>query len=121
MTVTLDGKTLNVVSMDESYDAVSTQWHGWEDETYKRKVNVRGKLQGWLLNCYEKGVTWANSQIKHFREKLDAGDPVTLVITEAGDTIFNGSVYILGVTMRYEQGRAESQRYREFALILQEA
>lgn len=121
MTVTLDGKTLNVVSMDEGYDAVSTQWHGWEDETYKRHVRVRGRLQAWRIDCYEKGVSWANSQVKHFREKLGAGAPVTLVITEAGDTIFNGSVYVLGVPRRYDPARADSLKFRSFSLLLQEA
>jgi len=120
MGVTLDGKILNLLSGDESYDAVATQWHAWENETYKRKVNVRGKLQGWVFDCYEKGVTWANSQIKHFRGKLAAGTTVTLVITEAGDTVFNGSVHILGVSRRYDPARAESLKYREFTLLLQE-
>lgn len=121
MGITLDGKALNLLSGDEGYDAVATQSHAWENETYKRKVNVRGKLQTWAFDCYEKNVSWANSQIKHFREKLLAGTTVTLTIVDGGDTIFTGSVYILGVPRRYDPARADSVKYREFTLILQEA
>lgn len=118
MTVTLDGQTLNVTSMDEATDAVATQSHAWENEEYVRKVNVRGEVQGWSLQCYEKGVTWANSVVKRFKEKLKAGDPVAFVVTEAGDTIIDTTVYVGDVSRPYESADGV---YRFFKLLLQRA
>jgi len=116
--VTLDGKTLNVDAYRESLEAVDAQWDEW-DEGYKRRVRILGGIRTWTLECWETETTWANSQLKHFMDKLKAGEAISLVIKEDDETIVDTNVYILNITRRHVE--APSKRYRRFTIILQEA
>ena len=118
---TLDGKTLNVNRLVESVDAVAVHKDAWENETYKRKVTVYGVVQAWTIDCYERGVTWANSVYKHLKGLVKSGDPVNLTISLEGEELVNTNVCVLKVSKTYLKGQGSGQKYRKFTVLLQEA
>lgn len=124
MTVTLDGKSLNLTSrmaLREAVSSVKVEWDDLESGAYVRKVKVLGKVRAWTLECYESGVTWANSAAKYFQGIVDDDASVTFVVSEGDMHDANTSVYIVGCEVRYEQGTPAGAKYREFSVTLQEA
>jgi hypothetical protein len=118
MTVTLDGKTLNVKSLSEHFQVINRQWDAWENQAYKRKVKVRGKVRVWTLACVENNVNWASGQAKSFQDTGEVGTTVTFAVTDQVRVI-NATVYILEVTIDIADLAGKNIRY--FTLILQEA
>jgi hypothetical protein len=118
MTVTLDGKTLDVKSLGEDFQAVNSQWDAWENQAYKRKLKVVGKVRQWTLDCVENNVAWASSQAKSFQDSATAGSTVSFSVTDEVRVI-NTTVYILGVQIHVADLAGKNIRY--FTLSLQEA
>ena len=117
MTVTLDGKTLDVLHLGESADPVQVQWDAWENSAYKRKVKVYGLVRRWSLNCVEKEVAWASSQAKSFQESAGAGTTVTFQVTDQV-RIVDTNVKILHVGLNVAD--LAGKNVRRFSLTLQE-
>jgi hypothetical protein len=116
MTVTLDGKTLTVLSWAESLGIVAPQWNAWVDSAYKRKVLVVGNVLQLTLNCIEQNVSWVNSLVNYFMGKQSAGTAVELVSNEAVRNL-DVFVYVMGVS--FSAQNIASQNIRYFALTLQ--
>ena len=121
MTITLDGKTLNVRDFDESVRTVRTEWDAWEGESYVRKVKVYGTVKTWVLECFEEGISWSDSAAKHFQEKAEAGNFVSFLVSDLSTHSVITTVYILNVEVRYEGGISDETKYRVFTVHLQEA
>ncbi len=118
MTVTLNGLTLNVKSLNESFQIVCSQWDGWENGAYKRKVKVRGVTRLWTVTCVENNVNWTSSQCKSFQDSAAVGSTVTFAITDQVRVV-STNVYILGVAIDVADLAGKNIRY--FSLTLQEA
>lgn len=113
MTVTLDGYSLTVNSIDDAVEAMASEWDGWENGDYTRKRTVFGKIRRWTLECVEKDVTWVNSAAKHFQEHVDDGACVAFVVSEGNRYSVNTSVYILDVQVTLElTGTANIRRFK---------
>ena len=118
MTVTLDGKTLDVRALGEDLEVVNSQWDVWENQTYKRKVKVLGIVRHWTLECVENNVAWSSSQVKSFEDTAAVGTTVTFVVTDEVRVV-NTSVYVLGVQIQVAD--LAGKNIRHFTLTLQEA
>lgn len=118
MTCTLDGKTLDVKSLDEDAPVIDAQWDAWLSGWYSRKVKVRGIYRVWTLSCVEKEVAWASSQVKSFEDNAAWGTILAFVVTDEVRVI-NTSVRILGVQIHIADLGGKNIRY--FTLTLQEA
>jgi hypothetical protein len=118
MTVTLDGKTLDCKSFGEGAEVVASQWDAWVSSAFKRKVQVRGVVRAWTLDCVENGVAWASSQAKSFEDTAAAGTTVAFVVTDEVRVI-STTVYILAVAIQAADLAGKNIRY--FTLTLQEA
>ena len=124
MTVTIDGKTLNVVGggITESVKSVGTFLDKWIDEQYWKKAKIIGIVRSWTLECYEKNVAWTNSVAKHLEDKAKSGDAVSFEIDEGNlHSVSATKVYILGVDVSYKKGAKATQFVRYFTVNLQEA
>jgi hypothetical protein len=124
MTVTLDGKSLNLTSrmaLREAVTSVKVEWDDWENAAYTRKLKVLGKVRVWTIECYEKGVTWTNSAAKYFQGIIDDDASVTFVVSESDMHAVNTSVYVLSCEVRYEEGVPAGAQFRNFSITLQEA
>jgi len=117
MTVTLNGKTLDVLEFGEGADPVQSHWDAWQNSAYKREIKVYGVEETWRLACVEKDVAWADSQPKSFEEAAEAGDPVAFVVTDE-ERAANTSAYILAVSVHFANLAGKNIRY--FTLTLQE-
>jgi hypothetical protein len=119
MTITLDGKTLNVLSFGESIEVAGTQWDAWVNQGYDRKVKVYGIIRKWTLECVEDSVTWTNSLVNYFETIAQNGSAVAFTSDESLREITSTSVYVLGV----ELGLSDlgGKNIRKFTLTLQEA
>jgi hypothetical protein len=115
--IRLGTKTLNVSSMDENIEIIATHSDKWENETYKRKVNVFGIVRSWNLRCYEDNVDYNNSAFKYLQDQAKQGNVLSFIIDE--DQI-NTSVYILGLSLSYSPSMMATN-HREFSIIIQEA
>ena len=118
MTVSLDGKTLDVRGLDEDLEVVNSQWETWQNQTYKRKVKVLGIVRHWTLECVENNVAWSSSQVKSFEDTAAVGTTVTFVVTDEVRVV-NTSVYVLGVQIQVAD--LAGKNIRHFTLTLQEA
>jgi len=118
MTITLDGKTLNVTSFSESVEPVAVEWDTWENGQYKRKYKAYGAVKTWTLECIEENVAWTNSAAKQFQEKAASGEQVTFIVDEGTRHQINTNVYILNVDLILEL--VGTQNLRRFTIKLQE-
>ena len=118
MTVTLDGKTLDALSLAESFEVINTQWDRWEGGEAKRKVKARGVVRVWTLRVVENGIAWASSQAKSFEDSGKAGTQLAFAVTDEVRVI-STTVYILAVDIQAEDLSGKNIRY--FTLTLQEA
>ena len=78
-------------------------------------------MRAWTLECYESGVTWANSAAKYFQDEIDEDATVTFVVSEGDMHSVNTSVYVVGCEVRYEQATPQASNFRNFTISLQEA
>jgi hypothetical protein len=69
---------LNVTDWEETADSAFHEADTWEAQQYKHKVRVYGKVHKWVLTCFEKDVTWANSTVNYFYGVQNAGTAITL-------------------------------------------
>jgi len=124
MTVTIDGKTLNVIGggITESVKPVGTFLDKWINEEYWKKAKIIGTVRSWALECYEKNVAWNSSVAKHLEEKAKTGEAVSFSIDEGSlHSVASTKVYILGVDISYGKGAKSTQFIRYFTVSLQEA
>lgn len=119
MSVTLDGKTLNVVKWGESCDPIATQWDAWSGSSPKRKVQVYRTLLTYTLDCVEQNVTWANSLANYFEAIENSGAQVTFYSDLVTRPVSSISVYVMHVAWTLEN--LGGQNIRKFTLTLQEA
>jgi len=117
MTVTLDGKTLDVKSFGENVEVMHAQWDAWISGWYYRRVKVRGIYRVWTLDCLENDVAWASSQVKDFEANAAWGTHLTFIVTDEVRVI-NTIVMILGVQIHVADLAGKNIRY--FTLTLQE-
>ncbi len=118
MTVTLDGKTLDVKSYHEDFAVVNKQSDVWENGVYVRKVSVRGVIRTFSVQCVENDVNWASSQAKSFQDTGEAGTIVTFTITDQV-RVLSTTVYILGMSLDAQD--LAGKNIRRFTVSLQEA
>jgi hypothetical protein len=118
VTVTLDGKTLNVRSLSEDFKVLNSQSDGWQSGAYTRKIKPIGIIRVWTVECFENAVAWASCQAKSFEDIGQAGSTVTFAITDEA-RVLNTTVLILGVTIGplHDLG---GKNIRDFTLTLQE-
>ena len=116
MTITIDSKTLNAMSLDENIEVVAVTNDAWENQEYKQKVRVFGIVKSWSLACYEKDVAWDDSVAKHLQNVAKNGNAVSFIVDEGTTHQVNMDVYVLGVTLNYSGGVAN---YRTFTVTLQ--
>ena len=119
MTITIDGKTLNVLSFGESIEVAGTQWDAWVNQSYDRKVKVYGIIRKWTLECIEEDVTWTNSLVNYFETIAQNGSEVAFTSDEAVREISSTNVYVLAVELGLS-GLGDNN-IRKFTLSLQEA
>jgi len=119
MTVTLDGYTLTVLSIEDFVEAVASEWHGWKNGQYTHKRMVFGKTRRWRLECVEENVAWDNSAAKHFQTHVEDGASVSFTVSEGNRYSVNTNVYILDVQVTLELTGTSNIRY--FSVTLQEA
>jgi hypothetical protein len=124
VTVTIDGKTLNVEGggVSENVKAVGSFIDRWENGAYQKEAKIFGTIRSWTLRCYEANVPWASSVAKHLEDKAKTGDPVTFSLDE-GDLhqVSSTNVYILEVNVAYKKGAKTTNFIRHFTIKLQEA
>jgi hypothetical protein len=118
MTVTLDGKTLDVKGLHEDFQVVNKQSDVWESGVYVRKVSIRGVIRTWQVQCVENAVVWVSSQAKSFQDTGTTGTKVTFAITDEV-RVLSTSVYILGMTLDAQD--LAGKNIRRFTVSLQEA
>jgi len=118
MTVTLDGKTLDVKSFHEDFLVVNAQSDVWVLGEYTRKVSVRGVIRKWNVQCVENAVNWASSQAKSFQDTGTAGTTVTFAITDQV-RVLSTTVYILAMTIDAQD--LAGKNVRRYTVSLQEA
>jgi len=118
MTVTLDGKTLDALSLAESFEVINTQWDRWESGEAKRKVKARGVVRVWTLRIVENGTAWASSQAKSFEDSGRAGTQLAFAVTDEVRVI-STNVYVLAANIDAIDLAGKNVRY--FTLTLQEA
>jgi hypothetical protein len=118
LTITLDGKTLTVLSLSESVSVVGTQWDAWENEAYDRKAKIYGITREWSLECIEQDVTWTNSLVKYFGTVAQNGLAVAFVSDEPAREVSGTDVYVLGVDL--DLTNLGGENIRKFTLKLQE-
>ena len=112
MTVTLDGKTLNVRGdIRQVTSPVKVEWDKWENQAYKKKRQVFGKIRQWVLSCYEdvNSVTWTNSNAKYFDDIAGNNSSVRLQITAGNLYSMDTYVYIDSVEIPFEPGRIKTR------------
>jgi hypothetical protein len=119
LTITLDGKTLNVLSYGESIDVAGTQWDAWVNQGYVRKVKVYGIIRKYTVECVENDVSWTDSLVNYFENVAENGSAVAFISNEPVREISSTNVYVLGV----ELGLSDlgGKNIRKFTLTLQEA
>lgn len=124
MTVTIDGKTLNVVggSLMDNTKAVGSFVDQWKNETYGKRAKIIGSVNALTFMCYEDNVDWDVSVAKYLKGKVRVDEAVTFSM-DLGNMHAIDSTYvtILDVTVTYKQGATETNFVRFFALKLQEA
>ena len=124
MAVTLDTKTLYVISFAEQFTPVVAQWDDWVDGEYTRKMKHYGLIKVWTMRCYEKNVTWANSAANHLEDKADSGETIAFVADigtiGAGKlhNVTSTNVKVLNVKVIYETVISGAD-YREFTVTIQ--
>lgn len=118
MTVTLDGKTLNVRSISEDFKVLNSQSDGWQSGAYKRKIKVIGITRVWTVECFENAIAWASSQAKSFEDSGQAGTELAFAVTDEVRVI-STNVYVLAVNIDAMDLAGKNVRY--FTLTLQEA
>jgi len=118
MTVTLDGKTLDALSLAESFEVINTQWDRWEGGEAKRQVKARGVVRVWTLRLVENGTAWTSSQAKSFEDSGKAGTQLAFAVTDEVRVI-STNVYVLGLMIDAMDLAGKNIRY--YTLTLQEA
>jgi hypothetical protein len=118
MTVTLDGKTLDALSLGEGFEVITTQWDRWEGGEAKRKVKARGVVRVWTLRVVENGTSWASSQAKSFEDSGNAGTELAFAVTDEVRVI-STNVYVLAIMI--DAMDLAGKNIRRFTLTLQEA
>jgi hypothetical protein len=117
VTVTLDGKTLNVLALAESADIVASQRDAWENGAYKKKMKVYGVIRQWTLDCVENSVAWASSQAKSFEDTMTAGTTVAFSVTDEVRAV-STNVKITGVGLNISD--LGGKNVRHFRVSMQE-
>ncbi|MGD0029395.1 MAG: hypothetical protein ABSC91_10705 [Candidatus Bathyarchaeia archaeon] len=77
-TVSAGTAILNVADWEETADSAFHEADTWEQQQYKHKVRVYGKVHKWVLTCFEKDVSWANSAVSYFYGLQSAGTTIAL-------------------------------------------
>jgi hypothetical protein len=120
VTITLDGRTLLTRSLGEGDADISSEWDAWEGGVYVRKVTGLGEAQQWRLACFESATAYADSNYKHFRDKVPTGDEMPLVVTLGGEVRVNATVVLLEAQRVYDSPAAATANYRRFDLTVME-
>ena len=118
MTVTLDGKTLTVLEWSDNFIGISTKWMSWSSGGAKPKVAAYGYDNTITLHCVENGVTWANSVVPYFRDKMASGAIIVLVSDETVRVFSSANVCVIGVSEDILD--IGTNNIRHYALVLQE-
>ena len=118
MTITIDGKQLNVTHLSETVEAVTVESDDWRPEGYKRKIRTFGKIKRWTLDCIEKDIAWTNSVANHLQGLAESGTAVSFIVDEGDRHQVNTQVYVLNVQITLEL--VGSQNIRHFTVQLQE-
>ena len=116
MTVTLDGKSLTISSLDDGNEAVESMKDKWVDEELRRAIHIFGAPQAWMVKCYERDVAWADSTAKHLTEVIGLGNSVVFRVDEDDLKI---CVYILGLELTLDA--AHSGRFHVLQIGLLES
>jgi len=119
MTITIDGKQLNVTHLTEAVEAVAVESDDWRSEGYKRKIRIFGKIRRWTLDCVEKDIAWTDSAANHLQQLAENGTAVSFVIDEGNRHQVNTQVYVLNVQVTLDL--VGTQNIRHFIIQLQEA
>jgi len=96
-----------------------SEWDKWENEAYSSNVTAVGAVKGWKLDCFEEGLGWPSSVIKHFEDIMDAGNYVTFEITDAGDLhSMSEAVYISECRFDLDLASDTTTPHRGYSLTL---
>lgn len=116
--MTLDGKTLNCLSIGESSDAARTEWDAWVSGAFKHKYKAHGVIRRFTVECEESDAAYSGSQYESFLATAAAGSTVAFAVADQV-RVYSGSVYITGVSLRAQDLAGKNVRY--FTLQLLEA
>lgn len=111
--------TRGILRINDREVPVESRWSAWEGGIYKSKSKTWGKILGWVLTLWEKGVAWADSAANSFEATVDAGSTVDFVLVGDIHEVTTTTVKILNVTVIYSALESGAD-YREFEVTLQE-
>jgi hypothetical protein len=119
MGVTLDGKTLTVMSWGEHTVDAASEWDAWVSGKFKRKLKVYGIIRTYVVDCVEKDVAWASSNANYFEGVQSAGTSVVFFSDLTIRPVSSVNVYVKDVN--WTAKNIGTQNIRNFQLTLQEA
>ncbi|MEM0095898.1 MAG: hypothetical protein QW660_04615 [Candidatus Bathyarchaeia archaeon] len=119
MPITLGNKTLNCTRIAETFELVGSQWDGWENGQYKRKIFTVGLIRKWTLECIEKDVAWADSAVPYLQQKAVAAEALTFSISDGNRYQVSTNVYVLNIQLTLKPTGTKNIRY--FTIQLREA
>jgi hypothetical protein len=77
--VTLGSVTLNVSKIIEGpLQVIASQWESWSGGTAGVRKNVMGAYRTWVLECFEKDVSYGSDAYTYLRNQASAGTSVVL-------------------------------------------
>lgn len=120
MGTTLDGQSLNILKWAEDVTTIAGQFDSWSSGSGSvvRKLVAYGIIRTYTLDCVEKDIAWASSQVLQFENDASAGTSVTFFSDAALRNVSNVNVKVMGVSVTMEKLGLQNIRY--FTVKLQE-
>jgi hypothetical protein len=118
MGTTLDGQNLTVTKWGEDVSVQASQWDGWWQSIYRRRVKVYGIVRTYIIDCIEQDVAWPSSLANRFETTAQNGTMVVFFSDQAVRPVSSVSVYVLRVSWTLEN--VAGKNVRKFTLTLQE-
>ena len=103
MTVTLDGKTLNVKDISLHYNFVGVERDIWNStKGLCRRIKTLGVVREWTLECFEENVPWTDSVARYLEEQAAAGAELDFNVNLGDLYTVNTRVQVLGCDLTFD-------------------
>ena len=103
MTVTLDGKTLNVKDISLHYNFVGVERDIWNStKGLCRRIKTLGVVREWTLECFEENVPWTDSVARYLEEQAAAGAELDFNVDLGDLYTVNTRIQVLGCDLSFD-------------------